>query len=805
MLLNLNKTHFVILSIFISLLIVDKSLAQENEKIAPIENSTYLLKGKIAIHSTNETLVGASVTAVFENKSTSSDQHGNFNLKLAHDTATIRISYLGFADVDTFVTFQGSRMLHFMMKASSAKGLEEIVITDNREIQKTSQMSQITIPIAQIQSMPKFFGEADVMKTLQTLPGVQQGSEGSSALIVRGGTPDQNLILIDGAQIYNPSHLIGIFSSINPNFIQGVDIYKGAFPARFGGRLSSVVDLKTRQGDLYNYHGNLSVGLIMSQLTVEGPLWKGKTSFIVSGRRTYHDMYAAPIIRSIESDVKKLAFYFYDMNAKIHHKFSDRNYLDLSLNISGDNFKLKTENAKGDGIINQSSRLNSAISWGNIVSNLKFHHDFSSSLSAEASLNLTRYKFSTDINSEERENGIQKYNYALGLKSGILDYVGKVDFDYRPNTKHVLKFGFSGTYHTYNPTSHYEKQKADTATIVDNIIDSKIFATELDAYVEDDWEIMDKLKANIGLHGNGFRVEDKWYLSLQPRISARYLLPNDIAIKASFVRMNQNIHLLSSNSLSLPTDLWIPATKGLIPEKANQYSLGIAKNIFNNKIEFSLEGYYKEMDNVVEYKEGASYLNAITDGKWEDKVTSGKGYSYGAELFLQKKTGRLTGWASYTLAWSNRQFESVNRGSMFPYKYDRRHTLNLVGIYKLKKTIEISAAFVFQSAAPYTVPTMEYEGIYGPGFNGNNGQNIQYYPERNNIRIQANHRLDLGISFIKEKKNGNIRTWNISVYNAYNRQNLFYYDIQKYTSNSVVINGYSILPILPSVSYNLKF
>jgi len=766
--------------------------------------STFLFKGKIVNHINAEIVRDATIAAIYQDKISFTDEKGLFTLNVAYDTATVRISFIGFETIDTFLHFNKEDLFYFSMSPAAGNNLQEVVINERQEIQKTSQMSQITVPIAQIQAMPKFFGEADVMKTLQTLPGVQQGSEGSTALLVRGGSPDQNLILIDGAPIYNPSHLIGVFSSINTNFLRSVDLYKGAFPARFGGKLSSVVDLKTKQGDMYKFHGDASLGLIMSQLTLEGPIWKGKTSFIVSGRRTYHDLYAAPIIRSMETDVKKLAFYFYDLNAKIHHRFSDRDYLDLSLNIGADNFKVRTETEDNYSGYTNSSKLNSAVAWNNIVSSLKFHHDFSSRLSGEASLNLTRYKFSTNIENEETENGVSKYDYSLGLQSGILDYVARTDFDYAPNYNHAIKFGVSGTYHTYNPTSHFEKQRTDSATIIDNVVNAKIFASEVDAYIEDDWQISDKLKANIGLHANGFMVQGKMYPSLQPRISARYLLPNDVAIKASFVRMNQNIHLLSSNSLSLPTDLWVPATKTILPEKANQVSLGIAKNIFKNQIEFSLEGYYKQMDNVVEYKEGTSYLNAITEQNWEDKITSGKGYSYGAELFLQKKTGRLTGWFSYTLAWSNRKFDAINRGEIFPYKYDRRHTLNLVGIYKLKKNIELSGAFTFQSAAPFTIPTTDYEGIYQSGVN-ENPTSVHYYPQRNNIRIQANHRLDLGISFIKEKKNGNVRTWNISVYNAYNRRNLFFYEINGYTANSVKISGYSILPILPSISYNLKF
>jgi len=791
-----NRSHVFLLP-FLSFFFA--SLAAKGQSVAPSSL-------KLAVRNVSgEPLPGAAVTAPYAHVAALSGEDGVCELPLMNDTATVHISCVGYETLDTLLHIPAIRTLHLTLKVSRDRRLDEVVVTEGAAIQETSQMSRISVPLAQIQSMPRFFGETDIMKTLQTLPGVQQGNEGSSALLVRGGTPDQNLILIDGFQIYNPSHLIGIFSSVNPNFIQSVDIYKGAFPAHFGGRLSSVVDLKSRNGDMNSLHGNVSLGVLMSQLTLEGPLWKGKTSFIISGRRTYHDLYAAPVIRAVQSDVKRLSFYFYDLNAKVHHRFSEKSYLDLAVTNGGDRFKLKVETDNDAPGSEEVLTMQTAIQWNNTVGNLKYHYQFSPELYAEVAAGITQYKFTSDIDQREQVNGLQRSQYKLGLQSSILDYTVKTDIDYRPGKKHALKLGASGTYHTYNPTSHFEKQQNDTAMLFDNRVQTKVFAMEWDAYAEDDWDISDRLKANVGLHANALRVNGHYYTSLQPRISARYLLPGDVALKASYVRMNQNIHLLSSNSLSLPTDLWIPATSGLRPEVAQQVSMGVARNIFHDKIEFSVEGYYKAMDNVVEYKEGASYLNALNDGTWEDKVTTGKGYSYGAELFLQKKTGRFTGWLSYTLAWSNRKFEDINYGRMFPYKYDRRHTLNLVGIYKLKPGIELSGSFVFQSAAPYTIPTMEYEGTFGPGFNGTIGQTIQYYPERNNIRIQATHRMDVGISFIKQKKNGRVRTWNFSVYNVYNRRNLFYYDVDSYTQNSVVINGYSMLPILPSISYNLKF
>lgn len=790
----------LLLSMVLSGIAGNRSAAQTTA--APDKNNRdATLSGRIEDGSSGEQLIGVTVTAPYHKKGTLTNNFGYYSLTLPADTATISISYLGYATLDTLIHMSGQPVINFRLKPHSGKELETVTINSNKdqEIQNTSQMGKITIPIAQIQSLPKFFGEADVMKALQTLPGVQQGSEGTSALLVRGGTADQNLILLDGAPLYNPSHLLGVFSAFNTNAIKNVELYKGAFPARFGGRLSSVIDLAMKDGNMHQVHGNFSLGLLASQLTVEGPIKKGKTSFIVSGRRTYHDLYAAPVIKNVDKTVKRFALYFYDLNAKIHHRFSDQDHLYLSGYMGGDKLRLKTLEEGG----NSTSASDNTIQWGNMSGTLRWNHIFSSKLFLNTTLVASRYKFSTKIGSEDVFDG-KTSRYDLDISSGIVDYTGKADINYQPSAAHSIRVGASYTYHTFNPGSNFYQETFNSVPVSGMDINNRINSTELDVYAEDDWELTDKLKANIGLHGSAFRVEDTWYTSLQPRLSARYLLPGDWALKAAYARMTQYMHLLASNSISLPTDLWVPATKNIRPQQADQVSLGVARNILNNTLEFSIEGYYKKMDHIIEYKEGSSYLLVGGDDGWEDKVTSGKGESYGAELFVQKKTGKLTGWVGYTLAWANRTLPDINFGKTFPYKYDRRHTLNMVAVYKWKPGIELSGAFIYQSAAPFTLPTMQFEGATGSGMQNGYGS-LEYIPARNNIRIQNTHRLDVGISFIKEKKNGRIRTWNISVYNVYNRKNLFFYEVDGYNNNKVDISGYSLLPIMPSVSYSLKF
>lgn len=764
----------------------------------------HTISGRITDMASGEQLIGVTITAPFQRNGTVSNSFGYYSLPLQTDTATVRISSLGYGTLDTFIHAAGNTTLHLQLRAQSSQELEAVVINGNhdREIQKASQMSKVSIPITLIQSLPKFFGETDVLKALQTLPGVQQGSEGSSALLVRGGSPDQNLILLDGAPLYNPSHVLGIFSSFNANALKNVELYRGAFPARYGGRLSSVIDIAMKDGDMNQLHGVFSLGVLASQLTLEGPLKKGKTSFVVSGRRTYHDLYAGPVIKATEPSVKGFALYFYDLNAKIHHRFSDKDHLYLSGYMGGDKLKIKTvENYDYNGGSDyDATGLN--LKWGNTTGTLRWNHIFSPGLFMNTTLTATRYKFSTDVSSESVYGG-RNSSYALGISSGITDYAGRVDLDYQPVTAHSIKTGLSYTLHTFNPGSNYSRETYNSTPVSSVDIDNRTYCSEFDIYAEDDWEISSRLKANIGLHGSAFRVEDTWYSSLQPRVSARYLLPGDWALKAAYARMTEYMHLLASNSLSLPTDLWVPATRNVRPQQSDQVSLGIARNIFHKAFEFSAEVYYKKLDNILEYREGSRYLMSGKNS-WETKVATGTGEAYGAELFLQKKTGRLTGWAGYTLAWANRTLPDINFGKTFPYKYDRRHTLNLVAVYKWKHGIELSGTFLYQSATPFTLPTMAFEGMYQPGIQ-NATVPLQYVASRNNIRVQSTHRLDLSISFIKEKKSGHIRTWNISVYNVYNRKNLFFYEAGKYTATGVNITGFSVLPIMPSVSYSLKF
>lgn len=786
-----------------------------NILIVPRPRAGKTLSGFVEDAVSGEKLIGVSLTAPLRQAGTTTNNYGFYSITIPGDSLYIQLSYTGYQGLDTIVSLNDNTHLNFSLQPAG-KQLEQITVSASRipPIQQTSQMSAINLPVAQVRSIPRLLGEPDLLKTLQLLPGVKQGTEATAALLVRGGTPDQNLILLDGAPLYNPMHLLGVFSTFNSSVLKDVTLYKGAFPARYAGRLSSVVDISTKDGNMNELHGDFSIGLLSTQLTLEGPLKKGKTSFVISGRRSYPDLFATPIAKNAPDGPEKLSLFFYDLNAKIHHKISDKDKLYLSLYMGKDKFRLLEKYFPEDQTVENYNISDLLMKWGNITGTLRWNHIFSSKLFANTMVIGSSYKLTSSFYSEDKY-GTDVNTNSLKLISGIQDYGVKTDLDFRPNPAHTIKMGVSSMYRIFTPGAVRMKQTSGSSVTLDSLNNNhNINGSENDLYIEDDWEITRRFKLNGGLHWSSFIVQGQFYNSLQPRLGLRYLLPGDWALKASYTRMTQYIHLLAYNSISLPTDLWVPATKKIAPQQAEQFAVGFARNVFRNKFEFSIEGYYKKMRHVIEYKEGADYLSSSKGDSWQEQVASGTGESYGVEMLLQKKTGRLTGWLGYTWATANRKIETVNFGRTFPYKYDRRHDLHLVAVYKAKKNVELSGSWVFQSAMPFTIPIAQYERTDGPVQPNIPGpawqqlpQNIDYINSRNNVRIGTYHRLDLGISWIKQKKNGNVRTWNVSVLNVYNKLNPFFYYAENYSTSSpnAKFTGLAILPVMPSVSYSLKF
>jgi len=784
--------------------------------LASIFAQKYTISGFVTDKANGEKLFGSNIynTKTFEGAV--SNTYGFYSLKQAAGEVNIKYSFVGFQSVE--LHFQLDKDTLINIELSQSVELQEVEITSN-SIQsrlESSQMSTTELPMKDLKKLPVFFGEVDIMKTIQLLPGVQSGSEGTSGIYVRGGGPDQNLILLDGVPVYNANHLFGFFSVFNADAINSVTLVKGGFPARYGGRLSSVLDIRMKEGNLKEFHGEGSIGLIASKVTLEGPIIKDKASFIVSARRTYIDVLAKPFIylsnkMSGNSGSFTGGYYFYDLNGKINYKFSEKSRLYLSAYHGND--KAYAKNKYNYDNIENSSKFK--LRWGNITTSLRWNYIFSKNLFANTRVSYSRYNF---LVSEQDESNInsKKESFEFSYFSGIDDVAASIDFDYIPLPNHYIRFGMSNIYHTFNPgVNAYKVAEAETS-IDTTFGNNRIYANEMDIYIEDDFSIGSRVKINLGVHATGFYVKNTLYKSLQPRGSIRVITTENLSLKASYAKMEQNIHLLSNTTVGMPTDLWVPVTDKVKPMKSQQLAAGAVYNL-NNEYEISLEGYYKWMDDLITYKPGSSYLS--TDNTWQDMITVGKGWSYGGELLIRKDVGRFTGWIGYTLSWTWRQFDEVSPNK-YPYRYDRRHDISIVGTYKLKDNIDIGAAWVYGTGNAVTLPydkylaLADYSTILGNNGNEEYGNDLPYVNNiemRNNYRAPAYHRLDLSINFHKDTKWGE-RTWSVGIYNAYFRQNAFFLyiedDYEHYNQTGEtkkVLKQVSLFPGMPYVSYNFKF
>ena len=679
-------------------------------------------------------------------------------------------------------------------------------IRDRANIVEKTETSVIEVPIEQIKTIPALLGEVDIIKAIQLLPGVQS-SEGTSGFYVRGGGPDQNLILLDGVPVYNASHLGGIFSVFNADAIKSVRLTKGGFPARFGGRLSSVLQIDMKEGNSKEFKGDATIGLISSKFTFEGPIIKDKTSFIISARRTYVDLIVSPFLPSTTD----LTLYFYDLNAKINHKLSKKDRIYLSAYTGKDKLGIDYSDSSIDQISNGQNSLNFGLGYGNLTSTLRWNHLFSDKLFSNTTLTYSRYSFNTDygVNSTYTTNNeTEIWDINFGYISGIEDLGARIDFDFIPNPKHEIKFGTSYTNHNFFPgetTLSVNEILTDTSQnfSLDTVLNfsGNTIADELYFYVEDNFKISNRLKANLGIHLGYYNTDRsnsifKNNISFQPRASVRYLLNDKWSIKGSYAEMTQNIHLLSNSSIGFPSDIWVPATDTVPSQTSKQWAGNISTEFGNGEYELSLEGYYKTMNNLITYKSG--YSNLSSTESWENSVeTGGIGESYGAELFLQKKKGRTTGWIGYTLSWTNRKFDNINFGEWYPYKFDRRHDFSLVVSHRFNEKWDAGLTWVYGTGNAITFPQAVYFGI--PNSGNDRVDVIESYGQRNSTRLDAYHRLDLGFNkTVKKKRLTKILSF--GAYNLYSRKNPFFAYLT-YELGNRVAKQVSLFPIIPSISY----
>lgn len=653
--------------------ITGRHILLQKKKQKPVSRK-FTISGYVTDGTSSETLIGANILESRQQQGTTTNPYGFYSITLPAGETELSFSYLGYTTRQYRLELSKDTLINVLMQDNNQ--LEEVVIvSDKAEAGITAtQMGAQEIPIAQIKNTPSILGEADVMKTIQLMPGVQAGVEGSAGLYVRGGGPDQNLILLDGVPVYNVDHLFGFFSVFTPEAVKKVTLFKSSFPARFGGRLSSVVDVRSNDGDMKKYHGTLSVGLLSSKIQLEGPIIRDKTSFNISARRSYIDLIAKPFMPKDD----KISYYFYDINAKINHKFSDRSRLFLNFYNGKDSYYFKTTDSSSSMYKDKMS-----LNWGNTIATARWNYIFNQKLFSNTTVAYNKYRMDANSTVYTKTNlieSISESNYHSNYHSGICDWSYLIDFDYNPTPAHHIKFGAGYLHHDFRPevatSKIQEKEDGITKqdTLYNSISNSTIQAHEVSAYIEDNFDIGSRLRMNVGLHLSMFRVQRRNYFSAQPRVSARYQLTRHTVLKASYTKMSQYIHLLSSTPISMPTDLWVPVTSKIKPMQAHQYSLGSYYTGLTGW-EFSVEGYYKQMRNVLEYKEGVSFLGSSSG--WENKVEMGKGRSMGIEFMAQKTTGKTTGWIAYTLAKSDRKFAigGINNGERFPYKYDRRHNL----------------------------------------------------------------------------------------------------------------------------------
>ena len=767
----------------------------------------HTISGYVREDVSGESLAGVNIYIPDNKAGTVTNTYGFYSITIEGKNTILVFSYIGYSSDTVRVNLDSDKELNIDLKPNVM--LAEVTVAASRKDKQSesAKMSSVKINVSQAKNIPSLLGEKDILKVIQLMPGVQKGTEGSSGFYVRGGGPDQNLIILDDAVVYNASHLFGFFSIFNGDALKSAELTKGGFPARYGGRLSSVLDMSMKDGNKEEWHGEGGIGLISSRLTIEGPLKKNKSSILLSGRRTYADLLLRPVLKAM--DEQNTGYYFYDLNAKVNYDFGRKNKLYLSGYFGKDKFYIKNNS--------HDIKENAGFLWSNSTGTLRWNHLFSNKLFSNTSIIYSNYTFSIFDNYTylpENKDFHAKYY------SGITDYSIKFDLDYLPGTNHTVKAGFLSCSHQFRPYAYVENDLSSNVHKRESKLTSGI---ESAVYAEDTWQVLQNLKINGGIRFSHFLASSSQYQYLEPRLSVAWRPAGDLAFKASYSEMNQYIHLISNTGISLPTDLWVPTTDRVRPQHSRQGAIGFVKDLANPELELSLEGYYKTMDNVLGYKEGATFLEfgdpaSSSEVSWENNVTAGRAWSYGTELLLQKKNGRLTGWIGYTLSWTQMQFDSLNFGKKFYAKYDRRHDISLVGVYRVNDRITISGTWVYGTGNTVTLPSSEYYATThsfttrnpsypGGGLSGITGFYVKDTGEKNNFRMGAYHRLDAGIQFHKQKKHFE-RVWEFSVYNAYNHRNPFYYyteTVKKDNKDYGILRQVTLFPIIPSFTYSLKF
>lgn len=782
----------------------------------------YTISGFVRDSASYENLINASVLEKRSGEGTMTNSYGFYSLNLSPGEVTLRVSYVGYEMKEFSFRLERDTLLDLPL---GRKGiLQEVVVTgfNPSSALLSGRPGGTDVSINRIKQTPALLGEADLIKTIQQLPGVTAGMEGMSGLYVRGGNADENLFLLDGNPIYHMNHMLGFFSAFNPDAIKKVSFYKGSFPAEYGGRLSSVIDVRMNDGDRQEYHGHLSVGLLSARANLEGPIIRGRSSFHVSVRRTWLDLITWGILSAQNkySDSKTVGgYHFFDINTKVNHSFSDRSRMYLSFYMGQDSYH------EGEQSRVQEDLRDLRWRWGNLIGSAGWTYVFSNGVFGNFIAGYSRYRsriLTEDVQAHFlRDKPVKRIQTIKGNYSSAMEDISlRASFDYRPESAHAFKFGSEYRLHIFRPENNRLRTlymdslvSQQTHTVFSR---SEVPGHELSLFGEDEMSLSDRLILITGLRYTFFHVEGQTYHSFQPRISARYLLNKQLSVKAAYSKMNQYIHLLSNSNVSQPTDIWVPVTRNIRPMFANQFEAGLYFQPTTGYT-FSVEGYYKYRRNLIDYKGNIPVSPAFTE--WENRVALGKGYDYGLELFAEKTTGRTTGSASYTLFWSEREFPdgSVNAGKRYPSQFDNRHKINLMFSHKLSSKVEFTAGWTYSGGNKITIPDQLH--LIVPNEDANLSYPVTWQQvvgvghEKNNYRLPAFHKLDVGINFYRPKRKGRMGIWNVSIYNVYNRMNVFNattYLGSDYNSEGtpvyvIRIEKNTLFPIIPSVSYTYKF
>lgn len=750
----------------------------------------YTISGYVKEMGSGENLIGVNIYLVSKpSVGTVSNSYGFYSITLDSGMYQLQFSYLGYTSLIKDIQLSKDEVMD--VELSYGVAIQEIEITaDNpRKNIESTDMGTIDMSMETVKKLPALMGEVDLLKTLQLLPGVSSASEGTAGIYVRGGGPDQNLVLLDEAIVYNTGHLFGFFSIFNSDAIKNYTLIKGNMPANYGGRISSVIDVQMKEGNNQNYVMEGGVGLISSRLTFQGPIQKEKSSFILSARRTYALDLAQPFID--KTDFAGTNYYFYDLNVKVNYQFSDRDRIYMSGYFGRDVFKFA----------NQIRGFSIELPYGNATGTIRWNHILNDKLFLNVSAISNDYKFGLQGGQEA---------FQFGVNSGVRDYSVKADVDYFPNPDHLIKTGIRYTYHKLTP---------NVVNATNGEVDFKTnfepkFGHESELYIMDDWSVSRRLKLNIGMRLSMFNHVGPYVSSLdsaiyndgeliksyfmpEPRIGFNQSLSNTSSLKGGVSIASQFIHLVSNSGSTLPADVWVPCTEIVKPQIGIQYAIGYFRNFLDNKVEASVEAYYKDLRNQLDYRE--SYVENFS-AEVENEFVSGKGRAYGLELFVRKNKGKLTGWIGYTLSRTERWFDQIEQGRVYPSVYDRPHDLVVVCNYPLSKNWEVSGSFIYASGKTYT-PIKSVFFIEGR-------PNIEY-GERNSQRLEAYHRMDISFVYSKaiNKNKPFHSSWAFSIYNVYNRRNLFFtytdFDSDVYSGNaSAKALKVSLFTIIPSVTWN---